>query len=152
MRDHRPTSTEELISDSNLRTLREHATQINMINKKLADLLPKGTAEHCRAANIRHGCLIIETASAAVKMKIDYDRLQILNRLRMEGYAALSQIETRINPALYRAEREKEQEVKKRPPLSDSAANSILTTATMASNPKLKARLERIAELAKKGD
>ena len=152
MRDHRPTSTESIISDSKLHLLQEHASLINRLNKLLKPLLPKGTAEHCRAANIRGGYLIIETASAAVKMKLDYDRLTILNHLRANGFAKLIGIETKINPALYREQQEKEKELKKRPPLSDSAAHSILTTASMASSPKVKARLESIARLAKKGD
>ena len=152
MRDHRPTSTDAIISDSKLHLLQEHAILISRINKLLKPLLPKGTEGHCRVANIRSGYLVIETASAAVKMKLDYDRLNILNHLRANGFANLMGIETRINPALYREQQEKEQELKKRPPLSDSAARSILTTAGMATSPKVKARLENIARLAKKGD
>lgn len=152
MRDHRPTSTETLISDGNLSSLQEHATQINLIGKKLIELLPRGTEDHCRAANIRNGYLIIETASAAIKMKIDYERLNLLSQLRSQGFAFLMGIETKINPDLFRQQQERSDEIKKRPPLSDSAATSILTTASMAKNPRLKERLERIADLAKKGD
>ncbi len=152
MRDHRPTSTEAIISDSKLQLLQEHASQINRLNRLLMPLLPKGTTEQCRAANIREGILIIETASAAIKMKLDYERLSILNHLRANGFARLSGIEIKINPALYRQQEEQHKQLKKRPPLSDSAALSILTTAGMASSPKVKARLESIARLAKKGD
>jgi hypothetical protein len=152
MRDHRPTSTESIISASKLHLLQEHAGVISQLNRLLASLLPKGTVDQCRVANIRNGFLIIEVASAAVKMKLDYERLNILNQLRANGFARLSGIEVRINPALYRQQQEQEKEIKKRPPLSDSAARSILTTAGMATSPKVKARLENIARLAKKGD
>ncbi|PWI32124.1 DUF721 domain-containing protein [Vibrio albus] len=152
MRDHRPTSTESIISGSKLHQLQEHAELIHQLNQLLVSLLPKGTANQCRAANIRNGFLIIEVASAAIKMKLDYERLSILNQLRANGFARLSGIEVRINPELYRQQQEQEKPVKKRPPLSDSAASSILTTAGMATSPKLKARLENIARLAKKGD
>ncbi|NCO46546.1 MAG: DUF721 domain-containing protein, partial [Vibrio sp.] len=102
MRDHRPTLTKELISDSSLKKIQQHATEILALNKVLNKLLPKGTADHVRAANVRGGHLIVEVASASIKMKLDYDRLHILNQLRNQGFAKLISIELKINPALYR--------------------------------------------------
>jgi hypothetical protein len=152
MRDHRPTSTTELISESSLSKLQSHAQEITLLNQLLVNLLPHGTADHCRAANIRTGYLVLEVASAAIKMKIDYDKMNLLSQLRQQGFAKLMGIETKINPSLYRSKKEPEQkEILRRAPLSESAANSILATASIAS-PKIKACLERIADLAKKGD
>lgn len=102
MRDHRPTLTKELISDSSLRKIQEHASEIIALNKVLQTLLPKGTADHVRAANVRGGHLIVEVASAAIKMKLEYDRLYLLNQLRSQGFAKLVSIELKINPGLYR--------------------------------------------------
>ncbi|PMH39779.1 hypothetical protein BCU68_06670 [Vibrio sp. 10N.286.49.B3] len=150
MRDHRPTLTNELLSDSRWSELQKHASEINEINHALEKILPRGTAHHCRAANLRGGNLIIDVASAAIKMKIDYDRLMILNQLRTVGFARLISIEVRINPSLYKSisTAEKKKAPEPRQPLSAAAAESLLITAEMAP-PKIKARLERIAQLAK---
>ena len=53
MRDHRPTSTDELIESSRLNKLQQHAKEIIQINLILQSLLPKGIQQHIRAANIR---------------------------------------------------------------------------------------------------
>ncbi|HAS6348216.1 TPA: DUF721 domain-containing protein [Vibrio vulnificus] len=147
MRDHRPTSTQELIDNSSLQKIQHHASEILALNKMLAELLPKGTAQHCRAANLRQGCLILDVASAAIKMKIDYERLTILNALRAKGFAKLMGIEVRINPGLYRDKDPKDH--KKRPPISENAAKALTMIADIAP-PKVKARLERIAAMAEK--
>lgn len=149
MRDHRPTLTKELISDSSLKKIQQHATEILALNKVLTKLLPKGTADHVRAANVRGGHLIVEVASASIKMKLDYDRLHILNQLRNQGFAKLISIELKINPALYRNRGMKEEkETVARPPLSENTAQALLMVASSAS-PKVKKRLENLAKLAR---
>ncbi|NNO00631.1 DUF721 domain-containing protein [Vibrio sp. B1-2] len=149
MRDHRPTLTKELISDSSLKKIQQHATEILALNKVLNKLLPKGTADHARAANVRGGHLIVEVASASIKMKLDYDRLHILNQLRNQGFAKLISIELKINPALYRNRGMKEEkETVARPPLSENTAQALLMVASSAS-PKVKKRLENLAKLAR---
>ena len=59
MRDHRPTSTEDLIAESRLSQLQEHAGEILLLNRALQEILPKGTADHCRVANVRGGHLSV---------------------------------------------------------------------------------------------
>ena len=152
MRDHRPTATTELIDSSLLKRLQDHASEIITINKIIKSIVPASAAGHVRAANVRHGQLVIETASAALKMKIDRDRLNILNQLRSQGFAKLISIDVRINPDIYRTEgagvgRHK-QEAKARPPISQEAANYLLAVAESAP-PKLQARLQRLATLTK---
>lgn len=93
MRDHRPTSTEDVIAESQFKQVQEHAGEILQLNQALQTILPKGTADHCRVANIRNGHLLIDVSSAAIKMKIDYDRLMILNKLRTQGYAKLISVD-----------------------------------------------------------
>jgi hypothetical protein len=148
MRDHRPTSTEDLIAESRLSQFQEHAGEILLLNRALQEILPKGTADHCRVANVRGGHLLIDVSSAAIKMKIDYDRLMILNKLRSQGHAKLMSVEVRINPSLYRNHYEQEQKPK-RPPLTEAAANSLLIIADMAP-PKIQERLKRLADMAEK--
>ncbi|PFG45242.1 hypothetical protein ATG66_3520 [Vibrio sp. ES.051] len=148
MRDHRPTSSEDVIAESQFKKIQEHAGEILQLNQALQEILPQGTADHCRVANIRSGHLLIDVASAALKMKIDYDRLMILNKLRTQGFAKLMSIEVRINPSLYRNRFEQDNRPK-RPPLTESAANSLMMIADMAP-PKVQERLKRLAEMAEK--
>ena len=150
MRDHRPTLGDEIIAESRFSQLQKHAEEIMMINKELKTILPRGTEDHCRVANVRDGQLVIEVASAGIKMKIDYDRLMILNKLRTQGFAKLMSVEVRINPSLYR-NRFQQDDRPKRPPLTESAAKSLMTIADMAP-PKIQERLKRLADMAEKED
>lgn len=151
MRDHRPTLGDEILADSALSKLQQHAKEIMMLNQELKAILPRGTQEHCRVANVRDGQLIIEVASAAIKMKIDYERLTILNQLRSRGFARLIAITVQINPELYRKQNKGTQEATNKPrePISETAAHYLGMIASGAS-PKVKARLESLAKLANK--
>ena len=92
----------QLIESSRLSKLQQHAKEIIQINLILQTLLPKGIEPHIRAANVRGGHLVLEAASASIKMKVDYERLNILNQLRNQGFSKLISIEIKINPAIYR--------------------------------------------------
>ncbi|GAB2667858.1 DUF721 domain-containing protein [Vibrio panuliri] len=150
MRDHRPTLGNEIISDSRFAKLQQHAEEIMTINKLLKTILPKNTADHCRVANLRDNHLVIEVASAALMMKINYDRLNILNQLRGQGFARLIAVEVQINPDLYRTKAsEKSQPAKRRDPISNTAAE-YLKAISHGASPKVKARLESLAQMADK--
>ncbi|EGR4142722.1 DUF721 domain-containing protein [Vibrio cholerae] len=151
MRDHRPTATDELIQASKLKQIQEHAKAILLINRQLQDILPKGLKTQVRAANVRGGNLVLEAASAALKMKVDYERLHILTQLRQNGFGHLISIEVRVNPELYRQSKitsEDARAANPRPPLSEHAAHVLLTIADQASD-KVKIRLQSLARLAK---
>lgn len=151
MRDHRPTATDELIQASKLKQIQEHAKAILLINRQLQDILPKGLKTQVRAANVRGGNLVLEAASAALKMKVDYERLHILTQLRQNGFSHLISIEVRVNPELYRQSKitsEDARAANPRPPLSEHAAHVLLAIADQASD-KVKKRLQSLARLAK---
>jgi hypothetical protein len=148
MRDHRPKSANDLIGTSKLSAIQQHASEIASINHQLAPLLPKGTASFVRVANIRHGYLILEAASAAIKMKLDHERLHILSMLRQQGCARLVGIDVIINPSIYRNKHQENEDVKiKKREISPFAAEILNMVAANAS-PKIKQRLENIAKLA----
>ncbi len=46
-----------------------------------------------RAANVSGGKLVLEAVSAALKMKVDYERLHFLTQLRQNGFGHLIGIE-----------------------------------------------------------
>lgn len=151
MRDHRPTATDELIQASKLKQIQEHAKAILLINRQLQDILPKGLKTQVRAANVRCGNLVLEAASATLKMKVDYERLHILTQLRQNGFGHLISIEVRVNPELYRQSKitsEDARAANPRPPLSEHAAHVLLAITDQASD-KVKKRLQSLARLAK---
>ncbi len=151
MRDHRPTATDDLIQASKLKQIQEHAKAILQINRQLQEILPKGLKTQVRAANVRGGNLVLEAASAALKMKVDYERLHILTQLRQNGFGHLISIEVRVNPELYRQTKLPSGEASTanpRPPLSENAAHVLLAIADQASD-KVKKRLQSLARLAK---
>ncbi|SYZ80582.1 Protein of uncharacterised function (DUF721) [Vibrio paracholerae] len=151
MRDHRPTATDELIQASKLKQIQEHAKAILHINRQLQEILPKGLKTQVRAANVRGGNLVLEAASAALKMKVDYERLHILTLLRQNGFGHLISIEVRVNPELYRQSKitsEDARAANPRPPISEHAAHVLLAIADQASD-KVKKRLQSLARLAK---
>ncbi len=149
MRDHRPKSASDLIESGKLSAIQQHASELAKLNALLKPLLPKGTEAFVRVANIRQGFVILEAASAAIKMKLDYERLHILSALRRQGFARVVGIEVTINPEIYRsADSKNETEEKANREISPFAAEMLTMTASHAS-PKVKQRLENIANLAK---
>ncbi|MCE0494260.1 DUF721 domain-containing protein [Vibrio salinus] len=150
MRDHRPTSTGDLLAQSKLKTIQEHAEQIHQLTSLIRSVLPKGTEDFIRVANIRNNYLHLQAASAAIKMKVSYERLTILNFLRANGYAGLMGLDITIEPSIYRSDQtEKAPEKTAKAPVSENAANMLKSIATNAT-PKVRARLENIAKLADK--
>ncbi|MCL9781465.1 DciA family protein [Vibrio sp. S4M6] len=151
MRDHRPTSTNEIIAQSKYSDIQRHSAEIIKINSELKKILSPSVADHCRAANVRGSLLILEAASGALKLKIEYERLSILNQLRRSGFAKLVTIEVKINPDLYRQltnNNEESANVSSHRSVSDATAQTLLTVAKNAPK-KVQLRLERIAQLAK---
>ncbi|SJN55828.1 hypothetical protein VR7878_01464 [Vibrio ruber DSM 16370] len=153
MRNHRPTATNELISHSKLKEIQKHAESINQLSQIILPLLPKGTQPYVRVANLRRNNLVLEVASAAIKMKLDYERLQILNHLRNQGFAHLVSLEVVINPSIYRTDSSaNEDKTPKNPRIISSQTADLLKCIADHASPKVKKRLENIACLANKKD
>jgi hypothetical protein len=151
MRDHRPTSTEQLIQSAGFSKIQQHAQKIAQANLAISSILAPNVAKMCRVANIRGGYLLIEASSAAIKMKLDYDRLYLLSQLRSQGFANLMSIEIKVNPGLYLNEKTteiKEESKTRKHAVSDVAADYLRMVAQDAPD-KIKKRLENIANLAK---
>jgi hypothetical protein len=150
MRDHRPTLANDLISHSQFSEISKHAQEINQLNVLVKQTLSLGMRDFVRVANIRDGYLMLEVANASLKMKLGYERLNILNQLRNQGFSRLVSIEIKINPEIYRASlpTAAEREAAPRRQVSSVAADLLNMVAQNAS-PKVKKRLENIANLAK---
>ncbi|ANO32083.1 DUF721 domain-containing protein [Vibrio breoganii] len=151
MRDHRPTLTEDVIKNTKLGSIQEHAATINKLNNSILDLLPKEIRRYCRVANCRGSQLILEVANASIMMKLNYDRLYLLSQLRQQGFARLINIEVKVCPDLYKSDQlfVAEKKAPSRPPLSQATADNLNMLAEMAPD-KIRQRLQNIAKLAEK--
>lgn len=152
MRDHRPQTTASLLDDSQLGNIQQRAVALSKLNKAVKEHL--ACAEHCRVSNYRQGVLIIETASAAWSMRLNYERNSLIKKLREKLLPKLASIEVKVNPELAAIETTKKDKTPDivQKPISPLAAQYLLTTAEHAPD-KVKARLERLAALAaKKGN
>ncbi|KLV06343.1 MULTISPECIES: DUF721 domain-containing protein [Photobacterium] len=147
MRDHRPQTPATLLDNSQMGNIQQRAIALSKLDKAVKAHL--NCAEHCRVSNYRQGVLIIETASAAWSMRLNYERNTLMQKLREKLLPNLSQIDIRVNPALAAvapAPSEKTPDIVRKP-ISDKAAGYLRQTAADAPD-KIKARLERIAAMA----
>ncbi|MDO6706452.1 DUF721 domain-containing protein [Photobacterium sp. 1_MG-2023] len=149
MRDHRPQTTASLLDDeTTLGNIQQRAIALHKLNSKVQACLQ--CAQACRVSNYRQGVLIIEVASAAWSMRLNYERNQLIKQLREQMLPQLQDLKVTINPSLAADPPKASQTpVLKRKPISDKAAAALLKTAQDAPA-KIKARLERIAALSKK--
>lgn len=150
MRDHRPTSTNELFENSGLSSLQKHATQLHLINEKVLQLIAPALAPFVRVANLKQGLLSLEVASAAIKTKLNYDRLTLINQLRSQGFPGLIGIDITINPDIYILKTDNKKQVTKNPRVLTTQSADMLNMVAQQASPKLKARLESLAKLANK--
>ncbi|MGF1680687.1 DUF721 domain-containing protein [Photobacterium minamisatsumaniensis] len=149
MRDHRPQTTADLLDDSQLGNIQQRAIALSKLNKAVKQHLD--CAEFCRVSNYRQGILIIETASAAWSMRLNYERNTLINKLREKLLPNLARIDIKVNPELAAVIVVKEDKTPDivRKPISPLAAQYLLHTAQDAPD-KIKKRLERIAALSAK--
>ncbi|GAD30865.1 conserved hypothetical protein [Photobacterium leiognathi lrivu.4.1] len=149
MRDHRPQTTGDILEETGLNNIQQRAMALSQLNKAVKQHV--NGAEHCRVSNYRQGILIIETASAAWSMRLNYERHQLIMKLREKLLPKLQDIEIKVNPALAAIQEQKQNKLPDivQKPISDVAAQHLLATAATAPD-KVKKRLERLAQLAMK--
>ncbi|MBP2700571.1 DUF721 domain-containing protein [Photobacterium lucens] len=149
MRDHRPQTTGDILEETGLNNIQQRAMALSQLNKAVKQYV--NGAEHCRVSNYRQGILIIETASAAWSMRLNYERHQLIMKLREKLLPKLQDIEIKVNPALAAIQEQKQNKIPDivQKPISDIAAQHLLATAATAPD-KVKKRLERLAQLAMK--
>lgn len=150
MRDHRPTTTQEIISHSKLADIQRYTEEIIKINACLKTILSRSLADHCRAANIRGNMLVLEVASGALRLKVEYERLSILNQLRRSGFANLVSIEVKVNPELYKKIQHNSDENKPSTRVISQATAQTLLMISEHAPENVKQQLQKIAQLANK--
>ncbi|MGF1692828.1 DUF721 domain-containing protein [Photobacterium kagoshimensis] len=149
MRDHRPQTPAHLLDDSTLGNIQQRAVALAKLNEAVKQHL--NCAEHCRVSNYRQQTLIIEVSSANWSMRLNFERNTLMNKLREQLLPQLKQIDIKVNPSLAADFERKQHKAPDiiRKPITEKAAGYLLYTAQHAPD-KVKARLERIAALAKR--
>ncbi len=138
--------------------LNNHAELFSSVTQKLKWLarlnklwhaqLDATLANHCRVANLREQCLIIEVESAAWLMQLRFQIPALLKTLRKNAELRdLKEIKWYIQPAVATA-----RSTKRRPQnlsLSTHTAQLLRETAESMSNAKLRKALENLAKRGK---
>ncbi|UJF19615.1 DciA family protein [Vibrio sp. SS-MA-C1-2] len=149
MRDHRPKTTDKLMEKSGLANIQQRAVALAKLNKTMLKHLPPEAQAYCHIANYRNNTLIIEVASSAWLTRLNYQRLDLISKLRYSDLPSLVSIELKINPSLMNQTVIKKQTEKKREPISEQSAEYLRMVAENAPE-KIKVRLERIAAMSQK--
>ncbi|MGL9769667.1 MAG: DUF721 domain-containing protein [Sodalis sp. (in: enterobacteria)] len=164
MRDNRPYLINNLFSSTadmsrvSLLKIQQQAILLLNLNRAVNTLLPTVLYPFCRVASFRQRILVLETANASWKMRLQYEQPQLLSALKAQILPSLSFIDIRINPTLAIKQelntqknndsRHIEQLLEEKPRrLSVQSAASIRHLAARSEG-NLKNALERLAKLA----
>lgn len=148
MRDHRPQAHIDLFNKLSV-DITGKANFLGKLNQQVKDILPHAE-KTCRVANFRDGILVLECSSSAWATRLNYERQHLLSSLRKTMLPSLMTIEIKINPALAQAEIDSYRKKAEIPaPISPSAADSLLTVASITSE-KIAKKLIDIAKLSEK--
>lgn len=141
---HEKPLPELLTTQSNLLPgLKEKISQLISLNQLWHAQLDPVLANHCRIANFRNNCLIIEVESSAWALRLRYSLPELLKLLReLPEFAQLKTIEWYIQPVI----EIEEKRILNSPPLSNESAALIRETASCVQNEKLKQALYKLAE------
>ncbi len=148
MKNKNHTSIDDLLNSDNkgLNYLVAKVQQHQRLQAALDASIPAPLTEHCKVANLRNGCLVIQTDSPAWLTKLRYSSPDILQALRrIDGLQGLRRLEFYIEPP---------QQVKapikiQRKLLSHNNANLLNSIANGIKDEALKATLKRLTNHTK---
>lgn len=78
----------------------EKAELLNNLDHIVKQMVSGPVAEQLKVANLRHGTLVIETATAAWAARINFQKPMLLKQLQAETLPMLTAIDVKVNPAL----------------------------------------------------
>ncbi|MBS0359727.1 MAG: DUF721 domain-containing protein [Proteobacteria bacterium] len=104
--------------------------------------LDASLAAHCRVANFREGCLVLETDSAAWLMHLRFQGPTLLKKLKAAKCEGIQKIEyqVQLNPTNTTSQTPRQKSVA----LSSKSQKTILDTANNISNPVLRDALLKL--------
>jgi len=129
-------------SNQTLQQLVKKAERLLDLNQRLLEQLATPLKEHCKLANWRNGCLVIETDSAVWATQLRYSSPDLLERLRkIPEFYGLCSIHCYIRPAVSVADAEVHSSMS----LSPENAELIAATASGIEDKALSSALQRLA-------
>jgi hypothetical protein len=143
-RTNQPRSLDSFLgNDSHLRRLAKQAMANTELLQTVQGCLPSPLHQHCHAAHIQDGQLVLFTDSPAWVMRFRFSTPQILEELRktrpnLRGVRVRVQLTQQSRPR-----------ARRRPLLSQGTRDILRETAADVDNPGLKAALERLSQLAR---
>lgn len=145
-----PKSLSDVVDNmpNGLKNFAQKTSQNQVLERLLAEVLDKNMMSKCEIAHYENGTLVLNAQSAAVAMRLNYMKMNILSGLRQNGLPGLGQI--KINTSPRNAKLKPQKAVNQDPRhkvLSKQAKQSLLEVAEHAPE-SLKVRLERLAKLA----
>lgn len=140
---------------SNLPNRLKQFSHKNKENKKLeemlADILDANMFSKCTIANYEQGTLVLNAQSAAVAMRLNYIKMNMMSEFRKRGLPELGQIKIQTSPRSAISSQKnnltKAKPEKKR--ISKETQQSLLEVAKNAPD-SLREKLEKLAKLADK--
>ncbi|MCL7461532.1 DciA family protein [Pseudomonas sp. NW5] len=130
-----------LRTDRTLRQLMGAARRLEQLQQCLEQQLQPAARAHCKVASWRDGVLLLIITSSEWATRLRYQQQRLLRLLQAcPEFAGLQRILMRVRPAYT-------PQAGNRPPprLSGEAAQTLRSTATGISDPRLRAALERLA-------
>ncbi|CAH0534443.1 hypothetical protein VST7929_02375 [Vibrio stylophorae] len=148
MRDHRPTKTNQLLQHTLTGQFQRHLHELQEIQQWLDTQITSIPSAHWRLANYRQHWLFLEVSSAAMKYRLNGQKMQIQTAMR-QHLPQLMGIEIQINPALNKQTEHPSAVMKKStPPKVSHAMAQQLTQFADVLPEKIAERLKKIAALA----
>ncbi len=124
-----------------LQQLFGEAQRLARLQQLLESQLQPAARMHCQVASWRHDCLLLIVTDGQWATHLRYQQKRLLRQLQTcKEFAGLERILIKVQPATPAPQSRRAQ-----PRLTDSAAQTLRSTAAGIADPRLRAALERLA-------
>lgn len=132
--------------ESTLRYLASHSQKVEQLQKLVREYLEPQLYEHCRVANFRRGCMVIEVNNAAWATKLRLVQMDLCTKIRVEGkFYQLSSIKISVQPTMQNTNLRKKKRKRHFQPSAKVTA-AIKEQAADCTHPSLSNALEKLAK------
>jgi len=76
----------------------DNLNRINRLSQTLKEVLEQPLADHCRVAHYRNNVLVLAVDSSQWSNRLRFEKLNLLSKLRKEGFPGISSIDIIIQP------------------------------------------------------
>jgi len=130
-------------SGNNLSDLIRHARSMEQLSALARRHLGAPLGDHCRAANLREGILLLHADSSAWANRLRYELPALLEFLRQQGQPELRSIRVKVPPPDWAPPAPRTQT---RPRLSAAASELLRHVASTTQDPDIRGALLRLAK------